>query len=93
MHVDVAQVSWRNAAIAGLAIVAIIVHLALRAAGVAHLSGDRESAGLVPELTVTENLILKGSYDDERYFRRGWLDLPRARRDAATASASAPSAK
>jgi simple sugar transport system ATP-binding protein len=42
---------------------------ALRAVGVAHLSGDRERAGLVPALSVAENLVLKGSYDDRRFFR------------------------
>jgi simple sugar transport system ATP-binding protein len=52
---------------------------ALRAAGVAHLSGDRERAGLVPGFSLTENLILKGSYDDARFFPRGALDLAAAR--------------
>jgi simple sugar transport system ATP-binding protein len=42
---------------------------ALRALGVAHLSGDRERAGLVAALSVAENLVLKGSYDDRRFFR------------------------
>jgi simple sugar transport system ATP-binding protein len=55
----------------------------LRRAGVAHLSGDRERAGLVAGMDVAENLILKGSYDDRRFFRRGRLDLPAARRHAA----------
>jgi simple sugar transport system ATP-binding protein len=54
----------------------------LRRAGLAHLSGDRESAGLVAGLSVAENLILKGSYDDRRFFRRGWLDAAAARRAA-----------
>ena len=54
----------------------------LRRAGLAHLSGDRESAGLVPGFTVAENWILKGSYDDRRFFRRGWIDAPAARRAA-----------
>jgi len=53
---------------------------ALRAAGVAHVSGERETAGLIPGMSVAENLILKGSYDDRRYFRRGWIDRTAARR-------------
>lgn len=56
---------------------------ALRAAGLAHLSGDRDGAGLIPAFTLAENWILKGSYDDRRYFGRGWLgwlDLAAARR-------------
>jgi simple sugar transport system ATP-binding protein len=44
---------------------------ALRRAHIAHLSGDRESAGLVPEFSLAENFVLKGSYDDSRYFPRG----------------------
>jgi simple sugar transport system ATP-binding protein len=56
---------------------------ALRFAGMAHLSGDRETSGLIPGFSIAENLILKGSYDDRRYFRRGWLDLAEARRAAA----------
>jgi simple sugar transport system ATP-binding protein len=55
---------------------------ALLCAGMAHLSGDRETSGLIPGFSIAENLILKGSYDDRRYFRRGWLDLAAARRDA-----------
>jgi simple sugar transport system ATP-binding protein len=55
---------------------------ALRRAGMAHLSGDRETSGLIPGFSIGENLILKGSYDDRRYFRRGWLDAAAARRDA-----------
>jgi simple sugar transport system ATP-binding protein len=55
---------------------------ALRAAGMAHLSGDRETSGLISGFSIAENLILKGSYDDPRYFRRGWLDVTAARRDA-----------
>jgi len=55
----------------------------LRAAGLAHLSGDRETSGLIGAFTIAENLILKGSYDDRRYFRFAWLDLEAARRDAA----------
>ncbi len=57
----------------------------LRRAGVAHLSGDRESAGLVPGMTVAENFVLKGSYDDRDCFRRGLFD-PRAARAAAAAA-------
>ena len=53
---------------------------ALRRAGLAHLSGDRESVGLVPGLDLAENFILKGSYDDTRFFRRGRLDVAAARR-------------
>jgi simple sugar transport system ATP-binding protein len=41
---------------------------ALRARGVAHLSGDRERAGLVGGMSIAENLVLKGSYDDRRFF-------------------------
>ena len=54
----------------------------LRAAGVAHLSGERERGGLVPGMTVTENLLLKGSRDDRRAFPRGFLDRAAARRAA-----------
>lgn len=55
----------------------------LRAAGVAHLSGERERGGLVPGMSVAENLALKGSYDDARFFGRGlW------RRRAAQAAAA-----
>jgi simple sugar transport system ATP-binding protein len=55
----------------------------LRAAGVAHLSGERERGGLVPGFSVAENLALKGSYDDTRFFRGGiW------RRRAALAAAA-----
>jgi simple sugar transport system ATP-binding protein len=50
---------------------------ALRAVGVAHLSGDRERAGLVRALSIAENLVLKGSYDDRRFFRPLCYD-PRA---------------
>ncbi|MFQ5416978.1 MAG: ABC transporter ATP-binding protein [Myxococcota bacterium] len=59
---------------------------ALRRAGVAHLSGDRETAGLIRGFTVAENFILKGSYDDRRYFRSGWLDRGAARRAARSAA-------
>ena len=55
----------------------------LRAAGVAHLSGERERGGLVPGMSITENLALKSSYDDARFFRAGlW------RRRAARAAAN-----
>ncbi len=55
---------------------------ALRRAGLAHLSGDRESAGLVPGFTLAENLVLKDSYDDCRIFPRGRFDRAAARRAA-----------
>jgi simple sugar transport system ATP-binding protein len=58
----------------------------LRAAGVAHLSGDRETAGLVPGMSVAENFVLKGSYDDRRFFRRGRFDRAAARAAAAEAA-------
>jgi len=58
----------------------------LRAAGVAHLSGDRESAGLVPGMSVAENFALKGSYDDRRFFRLGRFDRAAAREAAAEAA-------
>ena len=54
----------------------------LRAAGVAHLSGERERGGLVSGMSVAENLILKGSYDDSRFFRSGLVDEAAARRAA-----------
>jgi simple sugar transport system ATP-binding protein len=54
----------------------------LRAAGVSHLSGERERGGLVAGFTVAENLILKGSYDDVRFFRRGRFDPVAARSHA-----------
>jgi simple sugar transport system ATP-binding protein len=60
---------------------------ALRNAGVAHLSGDRESAGLVPGMSLAENFALKGSYDDRRFFRRGRFDRAAARRATAEALA------
>jgi simple sugar transport system ATP-binding protein len=60
---------------------------ALRRAGVAHLSGDRESAGLVPGMSLAENFALKGSYDDRRFFRLGRFDRRAARRAAAEALA------
>jgi simple sugar transport system ATP-binding protein len=55
---------------------------ALRARGVAHLSGDRERAGLVGAMSVAENLVLKGSYDDRRFFRPARFDAAAARRHA-----------
>jgi simple sugar transport system ATP-binding protein len=54
----------------------------LQRAGLAHLSGDRESAGLIAGFTLAENLILKGSYDDARFFRHGVVDRAAARRAA-----------
>jgi ABC-type uncharacterized transport system ATPase subunit len=60
---------------------------ALRAQGVSHLSGDRERAGLVAPMSIAENLVLKGSYDDRRFFRRGRFDRAAARRAAAEAAA------
>ena len=57
----------------------------LRRAGVAHLSGDRDSAGLVPGMSLAENFALKGSYDDRRFFRRGRFDRAAARRAVAQA--------
>ncbi len=50
--------------------------------GVAHLSGERERGGLVPGMSVAENLALKGSYDDARFFGRG-LWRRRAAQEAA----------
>ncbi len=58
----------------------------LRAAGVAHLSGDRETAGLVPGMSLAENFALKGSYDDRRFFRGGRFDRAAARRAVAEAA-------
>lgn len=60
---------------------------ALRARGVAHLSGERERGGLVAGFSIAENLALKGSYDDRRFFRRGWLDVAAMRSAARTAVA------
>jgi simple sugar transport system ATP-binding protein len=51
---------------------------ALRAHGVAQLSGDRERAGLVAPMSVAENLVLKGSYDDRRFFRPARYDAQAA---------------
>jgi general nucleoside transport system ATP-binding protein len=59
---------------------------ALRRAGLAHLSGDRERAGLVPGMSLTENFILKGSWDDRRFFRGGRIDRRAAARAAAEAA-------
>jgi ABC-type uncharacterized transport system ATPase subunit len=59
---------------------------ALRAAGLAHLSGDRDGAGLIAAFSLAENWILKGSYDDRRFFRRGRVDLAAARRAARAAA-------
>lgn len=56
---------------------------ALRARGVAHLSGDRERAGLVGGMSVAENLVLKGSYDDRRFFRHASYRARAAREYAA----------
>ena len=58
----------------------------LRAAGVAHLSGERERGGLVPGMSVAENLILKATYDDPRFFGRGILDRRAARAAAREAT-------
>jgi simple sugar transport system ATP-binding protein len=54
----------------------------LQRAGVAHLSGDRERAGLVPGFSVEENLVLKRSYDEPRFFRCGWIRRAEVRRAA-----------
>jgi len=51
----------------------------LRAHGVAHLSGDREDAGLVPGLSLTENWILKASGEPSRFFHNGFVDAAAAR--------------
>jgi simple sugar transport system ATP-binding protein len=60
---------------------------ALRRAGLAHLSGDRERAGLVRGMSLTENFILKGSWDDRRFFRSGRIDRRAAERATAEAAA------
>jgi simple sugar transport system ATP-binding protein len=60
---------------------------ALRRAGLAHLSGDRERAGLVRGMSLAENFILKGSWDDRRFFRRGRIDGVAAARAAGEAAA------
>jgi simple sugar transport system ATP-binding protein len=59
----------------------------LRRAGLAHLSGDRERAGLVRGMSLAENFILKGSWDDRRFFRRGRVDRGAAFRATAEAAA------
>jgi len=59
---------------------------ALRRAGLAHLSGDRERAGLVRGMSLAENFILKGSWDDRRFFRRGRIDRRAAARAAREAA-------
>ncbi|MCH2410311.1 ATP-binding cassette domain-containing protein [Myxococcota bacterium] len=41
-----------------------------RSAGVSILSGNKLMGGLIGELTIAENLVLKGSYDDQRFFSR-----------------------
>jgi simple sugar transport system ATP-binding protein len=59
---------------------------ALRRAGLAHLSGDRESVSLVRGMSLAENFVLKGSRDDRRFFRGGRIDraaAERATREAA----------
>jgi simple sugar transport system ATP-binding protein len=50
-------------------------------AGVGHIPEDRQTVGLVLELTVAENLILK-SADSEPYSRWGRLDWPSIRAHA-----------
>jgi len=52
----------------------------LRRLGVSHLSGDRERAGLVAGLDLTSNWILKDAYRGSRFFPRGVLRRPLARR-------------
>jgi len=59
---------------------------ALRRAGLAHLSGDRESAGLVRGMSLAQNFILKGSWDDRRFFRGGRIDEAAAWRAARAAA-------
>ncbi len=53
----------------------------LRAHGVAHISGDRERAGLVAGFSLIENWILKDSHDGAPYFPGGLLDLKAAEDD------------
>jgi simple sugar transport system ATP-binding protein len=60
---------------------------ALRRAGLAHLSGDRERAGLVRGMSLAENFILKGSFDDRRFFRAGRIDRAAALRATEAAAA------
>ncbi len=52
---------------------------ALRARGVAHLSGERERAGLVRGFDLTENWILKSSHDGAPFFPGGLIDRAAAR--------------
>jgi simple sugar transport system ATP-binding protein len=59
----------------------------LRQHGVSQISGDRESAGLISEFTLTENWILKSSDNDPHYFPHGILDARAASRDARDAVA------
>ena len=49
--------------------------------------GDRERAGLVRGMSLAENFILKGSWDDRRFFRRGRIDRRAAARAAGDAAA------
>lgn len=42
----------------------------LRSMGISVLSGNRPMGGLVADLTIAENLVSKGSYDDRRFFSR-----------------------
>ena len=49
--------------------------------GIAFIPEDRLHTGLVPELTFTENIILK-AYGSERYGRRGILRRQNMRKDA-----------
>jgi ABC-type uncharacterized transport system ATPase subunit len=53
---------------------------ALRPHGVAHLSGERERAGLIPGFDLAENWVLKSSHEGAPYFAGGWLDAEAARR-------------
>jgi len=55
----------------------------LAARGIAQLSGERERGGLIAGMSIAENLILKRSFDDRRFFRPGYLDLAAANRSAA----------
>jgi simple sugar transport system ATP-binding protein len=57
------------------------IHQSLQA-GVGYIPEDRQSVGLVLELTVAENLVLK-SADDKPFSRWGRLDWPRIRAHAA----------
>jgi simple sugar transport system ATP-binding protein len=51
----------------------------LRPRGVAHLSGDRERAGLIAGFSLWENWVLKSSRDGPPYFPAGRLDVEAAR--------------